>query len=118
MANLESLVAQLNEVREQLGQSSGALPPVAVSKRVEALAAQLMAKAKEAMASLEAEAKAMAAELTAKAAALRKAKEPKPPAPEVFPHPWEDHQELDPKQLQHIVESLVQLAKTPSGTRH
>ena len=118
MADLESLVAQLNQIRAEMEQSPGSLPPMEVMDRFKGVATQLRAKLDEATANLKAEIQTLAAGLKAKAAELRKPKPPKEEKEEPFPHPWEDHQGLDPAQLKHMIDSLMHLAKAPSAARH
>jgi hypothetical protein len=115
MADFDALVAELNQLTEELTRSAGRVPTTDLIARAQSLAAQVKAKAEEAKANLKDEALAFAAGLKARAAELRK---PKPkPAEAPPPHPWEDHQGLDPAQLNHMVESLRQLAMAPP-TRH
>lgn len=115
MADIEALVAQMNQLTQQLSQSPAGQSPAELIERAQSLAAQVQAKTAEAHAKLKTEAIAFAADLKAKAAELRK---PKPKPAEVpFPHPWEDHQGLDAAQLKHMVDSLMQLAKTPPASR-
>ncbi|MFO0840790.1 MAG: hypothetical protein U0797_00100 [Gemmataceae bacterium] len=116
MADIEGLVAQITQLTEQLTQLQGAVPPADLIQRAQGLAAQVKARTEEAHGKLKDEAMAFAADLKAKAAQLR---EPKPkPTQARIPHPWEDHQGLDPAQLQRMAESLMRLAKTPPPARH
>lgn len=116
MADIEGLVAQITQLTEQLTQLQGAVPPADLLQRARSLAAQVKAKTEEAHTKLKDEAMAFAADLKAKAVQLNK---PRPkPARAPLPHPWEDHQGLDPAQLQRMAESLIQLAKTPPPARH
>lgn len=119
MPDFDSFVAQLNQIRDEMAKASGAMPSAELMGRIQGLMTQIKSKAEEAKAGLKDKAMATAADLKAKAAAIREAKKPKPTSPEAVPHPWEDHQGLDAKQLQHMIDSLMQLAKTPaSGVRH
>jgi hypothetical protein len=115
MGDIEALVAQVNQLTQQLAQSPAGQSPAELIERAQSLAAQVKAKTEEAHANLKTQAMAFAADLKAKAAELRK---PKPKAAEApFPHPWEEHQGLDAAQLKHMVDSLMQLAKTPPVSR-
>ncbi|MFO0880188.1 MAG: hypothetical protein U0840_22800 [Gemmataceae bacterium] len=113
MADIASLTAQLNQLRAQLEQTLGTPPSPAFSSRLHEIVGQMKACVTEAQGNLEKEAMALVGSLRTQAQALRAAEEKKPPAPSPLAHPWEDHQGLDAGKLHTMIDSLVQLGKTP-----
>ncbi len=113
MKELESLVMEANQLREQLGQPMSKEAFQELLGKITVLAGKFKTVTESAQAQLKDRALAFAAELKIKAEALRMPKAQQP-AKTPMPHPWEDHQGLDPGQLQHMIDSLMQTVSLPA----
>lgn len=118
MPDIEALAAQLAQLQQQIQQTPMGANSPALATQLTQVLTQIKSAVQEAHKNLEAEAMALAASLKAKAAELR-AKNARPrPEPAPLPHPWEEHQGLEAQKLKAMIDSLVQLGRTPpSGNR-